>query len=117
MLRQFTAPLAAAAHDGLNRGLSALVWTLVVLGLGVTGLGLLIAAAVIGLSQLIGPFLTCGLLGLSFVLLALLGTALRRNRPAALPSPHAPIPAPGQLAFALGFVLARLILEKRAKTR
>ena len=39
--------------------------------------GLLLAAAVIGLSQLIGPVLTCGLLGLGFVLLALLGAALR----------------------------------------
>jgi hypothetical protein len=133
MLRQLAAPLAAAARDGLNRGLAALVWTLVTVGLGITGLGLLLATAVMGLSRFVGPIMACGLAGLSLVLLALFVTALRRNRapivaprpaeplspapliPSAPPSaspPSAPPLAPDQLAFALGFVLARLVLAK-----
>ena len=113
MLRPFAAPLAAAARQGLNRGLTALVWALVVIGLGTTGLGLLLAAALMGLSRLMGPLLACSVLGFGLILLAVLITSLRRDRPLAVPPP-APAAPPDQIAFALGFVLARLILARRS---
>ena len=112
MLRQLAAPLAAAARDGLNRGLAALVWTLVAVGLGITGFGLLLAVAIMGLSRLTGPLVACGLMGVALVLLALLVTALRHKRPVLAAPPPAPPLAPDHLAFAIGFVLARLILAK-----
>lgn len=112
MLRQLAATLTAATRDGLNKGLAALVWTLVAAGLGLTGLGLLLATAVMGLSQLTGPLLACGLIGMGLVFLALLVTTLRRKRPELPAPPPAPSLAPDHLAFALGFVLARLILTK-----
>lgn len=114
MLRQLAAPFTAAARDGLNRGLSALVWTLVAVGLGVTGLGLLLATAVMGLSRLTGPLLACGLVGLGLVLLALLVTTLRRQPPMAPPPLPVFAPTPDELAFTFGFVLARLILGKKS---
>lgn len=112
MLRELAAPIAAAARESLNKGLTALVWTLAALGLGITGVGLLLATTVMVLSLLTGPILACGLMGLGLVLLALLITALRRNRPVPLRAQPAPTATPDQLAFALGFVLARLILAK-----
>lgn len=110
MLRHLAASLVAATSDRLNRGRSALVWTLATVGLGSVGLGLMLATVVMELSRLIGPVLACGLLGLGFVLLALLITTLRRSRHATLLPPLPAIPAPEQLAFALGFVLIRRIL-------
>lgn len=112
MLRHFTAPLAAAARDGLNRGVSALVWALAAAGLAVTGLGFLLAAVLIGLSQLMGPLLACGLMGMVLVTVALLISTRRRNPLAATP-PHPPLAPPDQIAFAFGFVLTRLILARR----
>ena len=113
MLRQLAAPFAAAARDGLNKGLAALVWVLVAIGLGATGLGLLLAALVMGLSLLVGPILACGLMGAALVLLAFAITALRRNRPAEAPIPPAPKDSPEQIAFSLGFALSRMILAGR----
>lgn len=113
MLRQLAAPFAAAARDGLNKGLAALVWTLVAMGLGAVGLGLLLATIVMGLSQLVGPILACGLMGSALVLLAFVITALRRTQPAEEPTPPAAATTPDQIAFALGFALSRLILAGR----
>lgn len=120
MWHLLAAPLAAAARDVLGKGVAALVWGGVVFGLLLTGLGLLLAAALIGLSMLIGPLLASGLLGLALILLALLIILLRRgNRlPEAHPTPLAtPVPPPpaapplNQLAFMLGFVLARTFVQ------
>ncbi len=115
MLRQLVASLTAAAHNGLNKGLAALVQTLVALGLGVTGIGLLLVATVMGLSRLMGPLLAFGLTGFVLLLLALVIASRRRTQPHAAPQPPTPTPLlePDQIAFALGFFLARSILARR----
>jgi hypothetical protein len=64
---------------------------------------MLVAAALIALSRLMGPLLACGLMGLILLLLALLITARLRSRPVA-PPPRAL--TPDELAFSIGFALA-----------
>lgn len=110
MLRQLAAPVTAAAREGLNKGLAALARVFVVAALGAAGAGLLLAAALIGLSLLIGPLLACSVMGLVLVLLAVLIGSLQPKRPVQVTERTF---APDQLAFAVGFVLARWILSRR----
>lgn len=110
MLRQLAATLAATARQRLNRGLVALAWTLAAAGLATAGLGMLLAAALIALSRIMGPLLACGLIGLILLLLALLIAARLHSRPVA-PPPRTL--TPDELAFSIGFALARMVLGKR----
>jgi hypothetical protein len=110
MLRQLAATLAATARQRLNRGLVALAWVLGAAGLATAGLGMLVAAALIALSRLMGPLLACGLMGLILLLLALLIAARLRSRPV-LPPPRTL--TPDELAFSIGFAIARMVLGKR----
>lgn len=110
MLRQLASPVAAAARDGMNRGIASFARTLLVAGIGAAGTGLLLASALIGLSRLIGPLLACGAMGLGLIVLAALIGSLQHKHPVSVPD-HAQVH--DQLAFAFGFVLARWLLAKR----
>ena len=134
MFRLVTAPIAAAARESLNRGLTALVWGGVIVGLIVIGAGFLLAAAFLGLSMLLGPFLASDVLGLGLIVLGLLITLIRRPRalvapqPPVMPRPFPAEPFPpdplmpplatplGQLAFVVGFVAARTLLRRLGRT-
>ena len=74
----------------------ALAWALGAAGLATVGLGMLVAAALIALSRLMGPLLACGIMGLTLLLLALLIATRLRSRPVA-PTPRAL--SPDELAF------------------
>ncbi len=122
MWRGLSGLLTGAIRNGVDRGLSALVWGLSVgafigLGMALLGLSLLLA-----LAHLIGPVLACFLLGLGLLVAAALMIALRRPAsgpaPAPLrpPEPPAPEPTLDEVAFALGFVAARALLRRLGRS-
>lgn len=101
--------MAATARAGLNRAVKNLAWALVVAGLAMAGLGLLLAAVLIALSQLMGPLLAFGLMGFILLLLAVLIAVLPHARPVS-PPPRAL--APDELAFNFGFALGRMFFGR-----
>lgn len=123
MWRGLSGLLTGAIRNGVDRGLSALVWGLSVgafigLGMALLGMSLLLA-----LAHLIGPVLACFLLGLGLLVAAALMIALRRPAAGQAPAPPRPPepPAPSEpaldeVAFALGFVAARALLRRLGRS-
>ncbi|PTE16143.1 hypothetical protein [Pseudogemmobacter blasticus] len=110
--------LAERFRGTLDRGRSALVWSVLLAALLSAGSALLLTAAVMGLSRLIGPSLAMTAVGLGLIVAAAaLALWRRRVRPAGPFLPARPAVtagyALGQAGFVLGFLMARNLLRRR----
>jgi hypothetical protein len=116
--------LGAAARSAFRREAAALTLKLFSVFIGFVGMGLLIAAAVLGMARLVGPILAPALIGVALLSVAAV-LWLYRRKPARQPSSEAKVAAqtvPGSVtgaeaAFAAGFVLGRLLIRRFAEKR
>lgn len=102
---------------GLDRGVASLAWAAGLAALLTAGAGMLLAAATLALSHLIGPTLALAAVGLGLVVLAGLVAFLRHRRAGPVLEPVFLAAPPrrdvlAQLAFVLGFTLARGLLRR-----
>lgn len=123
VLHLLAAPVLGAVRRHLDRSRVALAHAAILLVLGTAGMGLLLAAALMGLAVLMGPILASCVLGVAFLVLAGILAMLWKRPPAQTLDAQKPADPPlgganqplAEIAFLLGFILTRNLMRKDDK--
>lgn len=114
---RFFHSLGLAAGSVVRRESGHLMLKVAAVMAGMVGTGLLMAAAVLGMSRLVGPILALALVGAVFLLAAAAlwaGSRARRVQPRLAQAEPKEAITEDEAAFAVGFALGRLLLRKLA---